>query len=215
MATFLDSLRDLQPEVDYQALIAQMPGQSHPRRKLKELQNKGYLVRVKKGFYVLDKNFIGRPYSPEIVANLLYGPSYVSLEYALSRHGLIPERVEEITSVTSQKNKIFRTPIGLYSYKHCAPSLYAHGISIGTTDDGRSFVIAGPEKALLDLFTVKFKKTPRPSPADVRAALEEDLRVDLTELSRRLNRGALEEMRPVYKNRRWCKLLIDFMLEAL
>lgn len=215
MRTNLESLKNLLPEVDYQALLAQMPGQSHPRRKLKELQNKGYLIRVKKGFYVFDPHFIGRPYSPEIVANLVYGPSYVSMEYALSKYALIPERVDELTSITSQKNKIFRTPIGLFSYRHTALALYTHGISIGQTDDGRSYIIAGREKALLDLFTVKFKNTARPQASDIRPALEEDLRVDLQELARSMNRQVLLTMRPAYKNRRWCKLLIDFLLEEL
>lgn len=215
MRTSFDSLKSLQPEVDYQALLAQMPGQSHPRRKLKELQNKGYLVRVKKGFYVFTTHFIGRPYSPEIVSNLLYGPSYISMEYALSKYALIPERVEELTSVTSQKNKIFRTPIGLFSYRHAALAIYPHGISIGQSGDGRSYIIASREKALLDIFDLRFEKTARPQISDIRPALEDDLRVDLQELARTMDRQALLSLRQAYKNRRWCKLLIDFLLEEM
>lgn len=47
---------------------------SHPRRKLKELQEEGPLIRLKKGFYILSKELIGKVYSTEIAANLIYGP---------------------------------------------------------------------------------------------------------------------------------------------
>ena len=84
MKEIILNLDALNPEIDYQALMAQLPLSSHPRRKLQELERKGYLIRLKKGFYVFPKDFIGKDYSPQIVANMLYGPSYVSLQTALS-----------------------------------------------------------------------------------------------------------------------------------
>jgi hypothetical protein len=209
-----ENLKKLHPEVDYQALMAQMPEQSHPRRKLKELQSKGYLIRLKKGFYVFSRDFIGRDYSHEIVANLLYGPSYLSLEYAVAFHGLIPERVVELTSVTSQKNKCFETPIGRYTYRHLHLSLYPLGVTLGKSADGRSFLIATPEKAVMDLFTLKFENSSVPSAADIVPALEDDLRIDIAALRQKTDRHLLEQMRPHYRNRRWNRLVIDFLLEA-
>jgi len=209
----LESLKSLQPEVDYQALMAQMPNHSHPRRKLKEWQNKGYLIRLKKGFYVFSREFLGRGYSPQIVANLMHGPSYVSLESALAFYGLIPERVETVTSVTSRKNKSFETPIGRFTYKHLTTSLYPLGIALKPTEDGRQFLIASPEKALLDTFTLKFDKSARPSTRDITDALEGDLRVDVTALIPMIKRANLEIMKPHYKNRAWGKMLIQFLLE--
>lgn len=208
-----ENFKTLLPEVDYQALMAQMPGESHPRRKLRELQNKGHLIRLKKGFYVFTPGFIGKDYSPEIAANLLYGPSYLSLEYALAFHGLIPERVEELTSVTSQKNKAFATPIGRFSYRHLHPSLYPLGVGLKETPDGRTFLIALPEKALMDIFTLKFKNSSSPGVADLRAALEDDLRIETGRLRALANRSLLEEMKPHYRHRRWNRLLIEFLLE--
>ena len=72
------------------------------------------LIRLKNGFYLIaDKIRQGPntiiPY--EQVANLLYGPSYVSLEWALSFYGMIPERVHTITSMTLGRNKEYHTPI--------------------------------------------------------------------------------------------------------
>ncbi|MEQ1722735.1 MAG: hypothetical protein ABL930_06135 [Pseudobdellovibrio sp.] len=211
----LQGLMALSPEVDYQALMAQMPEQSHPRRKLKELQNKGFLIRVKKGFYVLTSEFIGRLYSEQIVANLLYGPSYLSLEYALSYYQLIPERVVELTSVTTQKNKIFSTPIGRFSYLHLSTLIYPLGITMSHLPDGRTFLMATPEKALMDIFTLKFKNSEKPKPEDILAALTQDMRVDLLELKKILNKDLLIEMKPHYKNRRWNYLLIEKLLEML
>jgi hypothetical protein len=211
----LDDLKTLQPEVDYQGLMAQMPGLSHPRRKLKELQTKGHLIRLKKGFYVFSSEFIGRAYSPEIVGNLMYGPSYISLEYALSYYGLIPERVNVVTSITSQKNKSFQTPIGVFDYKHLAGQLYPIGVSVKAQDDGRSFLMASCEKALVDLFCVKFDKSLSPSPSDIREALEDDLRINVNELIKQLNSVSLEAMKESYRNRKWPHLLIKFLMENI
>lgn len=210
----LSGLENLLPEVDYQALMAQMPHQSHPRRKLKELQNKGLLIRLKKGFYVLTKEMVGQDHSEQIVSNLLYGPSYLSLEYALAFYHLIPERVEVMTSITTQKNKIFPTMIGKFTYEHLSQSLYPIGVRIGKTPDQRCFLIATPEKALMDIFSLRFKKTKKPTEKMIRSALTEDLRFDLAAFIKNKDQSLLTEMKFIYKNRPWHHLLIDFLLEA-
>ncbi len=202
----------LLPEVDYQALMAQMPPCTHPRRKLKEWQNKGFLTRLKKGFYVLSSQVCDQVYSIEIVANLLYGPSYISLESALSYYQLIPERVEEITSVTTQKNKNFPTSIGRFTYTHLSAQLYPIGVGLQKTQDQRNFLIATPEKALMDIFTLRFPKSRKPTIKMVRAALEDDLRFSIQEF--KANRELLNEMKPFYKNRTWNRLLIEILLES-
>lgn len=204
---------ELYPEIDYQALMAQLHPVSHPRRKIKELQNKGHLIRLKKGFYVLSEELVGRPYAPQIIANLLYGPSYLSLEYALSYYQLIPERVEHFTSVTTQKNKIFKTQIGQFTYHHLSAHLYSLGVTLESTHDGRTFIMASPEKALMDLFTLRFSNSDLPQKKDVVIAIEEDLRINLDELKKRLNKNLLLEMQTPYKNRRWNKLVLEFLLE--
>lgn len=211
----LISPQELYPEIDYQALMAQLPPNSHPRRKIKELENKGYLIRLKKGLYVLSEELVGKPYAIEIIANLIYGPSYLSLEYALSYYHLIPERVELITSVTIQKNKTFNTPLGNFNYQHLSPHLYPLGVSLQQINDDRTFIIASPEKAIMDLFTLKFSNADRPQKRDVITALESDLRIDLDALKKKINKNHLREMQDSYRNRRWSKLALDFLLEDL
>jgi len=215
MLNSIENLNNLSPEVDYQALMAHMGHHSHPRRKIQDLQKKGQLIRLKKGFYVLSKEFIGRQYSPQIVANLLYGPSYISLEYALSAYRLIPERVELITSVSTQKNKLFKTPIGNFSYAHLATSIYPLGITLKKTEDERSYLIASPEKALMDLFTLRFSNSTSPTKNDLQQALIEDLRINLSEVKQIFRRQMILDMQPHYKRRLWNRLLINFLLELL
>ncbi len=193
--------------------MAQLPKQSHPRRKISELQKKGYLLRIKKGLYIFTKEYIGKMYSPEIIANLIYGPSYVSLEYALSRYGLIPEKVEVVTNITLGKNKDYHTPIGTYSYSHLSLKLYPLGLRLDHNEDHRTFLIASPEKALLDKFSLHFDSAQKPQKKDISSALWEDLRLDKNKYLSLRDLKLLNSLKPYYKNRPWSKLLIEYLME--
>lgn len=85
--------------------------------KISALVTAGDLLRLKKGFYTFSPDYRRQPIDVLAVANGLYAPSYVSFEYALSLHGVIPERVMQITSATCKNNKLFDTPIGRFSYQ--------------------------------------------------------------------------------------------------
>ena len=137
-------------EFDYQALLDALSAYSRPRDKITDLMRKDVIVRVKKGLYIFGPDYARGPYSRELLANLIYGPSYVSLDYALSYYGMIPERVETLTCVTSGKNRVFQTPVGRFVY-HTAPlAYYQIGIDTAEAGDNRSFLIATKEKALAD-----------------------------------------------------------------
>jgi hypothetical protein len=64
------------------------------------------IIRVKKGLYIFGETYARRPFSREVLANVIYGPSYVSLDYALHYHGLIPERVEAVISIPGRTRAI-------------------------------------------------------------------------------------------------------------
>jgi hypothetical protein len=102
---------------DYQTLMVSLRDYARPRDKISDLLRKGFILRVKKGLYVFGDEYRRRPFSREILANLIYGPSYVSLDFALQHHGLIPERVEALTSVTTGRSRSFFTPVGLFTYR--------------------------------------------------------------------------------------------------
>lgn len=123
---------------------------SNVNDKISNLVKSGELVRLKKGFYTFSKAYLARPIDLISVANTLYTPSYVSFDYALSYHGMIPEGVSEITSATSKNEKLFETPIGRFSYKKVPLQAYSLGVDwMYDENDGGKF-IATPEKALCD-----------------------------------------------------------------
>jgi hypothetical protein len=110
----------------------------------------GELQGVVKGIYVTAPELRKRPLSLEILANKIYGPSYVSFEYILSQAGLIPEAVRTITSATPKRNRNFDTPLGRFSYRHLPLAVYSFGWTRGEHSDGSGWLEAQPEKALLD-----------------------------------------------------------------
>ncbi len=145
-------LKKLTPneEVDYLFIKYALRSYANPRAKITALLRSKELIRVKKGLYILDGKSPRKPYVKETLANLIYGPSYISLEYALAFYGFIPERVETLTSVTYKKDKLFKTPLGVFSYRYLNPVKYCVGITQIMYDSTHPILIATPEKALAD-----------------------------------------------------------------
>ncbi len=167
---------------DYQVLLDALAGYRKPRDRITRMLASGAIMRVKKGLYCFGEAFRREPLSREYLANLIYGPSYVSLEYALSHHGLIPERVETITSITTRRSRDFDTPFGTFSYRMLKGPRYAVGAILETAGK-TSFLVASPEKALADkVWTDKRFSGLRLSDYD--AYLSDDLRIDREALSR-------------------------------
>lgn len=164
-------------EFDYQVLTTCLKGYSYPRDKITDLLRDGQIIRVKKGLYIFGPNYRRRPYSREILANLIYGPSYISLEYALSYHGLIPERVEALTSVTTGRTRTFTTPVGVFKYHMIPLPAFQSGMTRVELDDGGAFLIATPEKALVDKIFIGRTSDTR-SLKGLEAYLFDDLRID-------------------------------------
>ena len=178
-------------EFDYLALMRALKDYKRPRDKVTKLLRHGEVVRVKKGIYVLGPRLRqGAAVSREILGNLLYGPSYLSLDYALSWHQLIPEHVETVTSVTIHKSKSFFTPLGRFTYQHVKAQYYSPGITARIMPDGRGFLIAGPEKAIAD--KVYFSRGLR-SKIDMQQYLFSDLRMDRDEITH-LDTGFIHEL---------------------
>jgi len=167
------------PEIDYLQLMEKLKGYAYPRDKVTKLLRSGELVRIRKGLYLSTTTSI--PYSKEILANLIYGPSYVSLEYALQHHGLIPEAVRIIASVTTGRKKRYHTPVGIFDYVHLPERCFAPGMQYEPADTRRSYLIASPAKALFDTLFLRY---PAVRSADIEAHLFENMRIDEDEFSR-------------------------------
>jgi hypothetical protein len=168
-------------EFDYVALMDCLKGYAHPRDKVTGLLRRGAVVRVKKGLYVFGEPYRRGPYSRELLANLIYGPSYISLSYALSYYGLIPERVETVTCVTSGKNRAFSTPVGRFTYRSVPEGCYRVGIDLVEIGDGRSCLMACREKALAD-FVCHDRGSGVRGAGDLERYLLDHVRVDPGEL---------------------------------
>lgn len=110
---------------------------------------KGLLVRLRQGYYTFPE-YKSKPDFTLYFANRMYRPSYVSLHTALAFYGMIPEAVVQITSVCSLKTADFNNDFGTFSYKSVREELM-FGYDLKPIADGRTVLLAKPEKALLDL----------------------------------------------------------------
>jgi hypothetical protein len=180
---------------DYQTLVAALSRYSKPRDKITKLLSSGAIVRIKKGLYCFGDALRKEPVSREYVANLIYGPSYVSLGYALRYHGLTPERVEVVTSVTTRRSRRFTTPLGVFAYRSLRRSRYAKGAML-EAEGNMAFLIATPEKALADRVWAD-KRFSGQRLTDFGPYLFEDLRIDEQALSL-LSVPRLEEVGEAY-----------------
>ncbi len=118
------------------------------RRQLNEWQDKGYIRKIVKGYYIFSDRAVNEDTLYRI-ANKIYRPSYVSLEIALSHYSLIPESVYSVTSVSTKRTYNFSTPVGGFTYRTLKPELF-FGYHIVRKNDDTPYKIAAPEKALLD-----------------------------------------------------------------
>lgn len=118
------------------------------RNQLNRWQKKGLLISLKKGVYVLNKNERKVEIDRDLIANVLYEPSYISLEYALNFYGLIPERTADITSITTRKTMVLKNEFGNFIYQHIKPKAFRGFKKMGSKE--RSFFMAEPEKAVVD-----------------------------------------------------------------
>ena len=154
---------------------------NRPTDKISELLRSGQLTALRRGLYVAGPE-VDLPI-PDVLllANHLRGPSYVSLESALSYWGMIPERVFEVSSVTIKTAKNYDTPIGRFSYRHLAAPYYSFGVQRVELAPQQMAMIASPEKAICDKIVLTSGVLLR-SINQTRDFLMEDLRIDEEQL---------------------------------
>jgi predicted transcriptional regulator of viral defense system len=123
-------------------------------QRLTDWQDKGYIKKVTRGYYVFSDTEINDSVL-HIIANEIYNPSYVSLESAFSYYNLIPEGVYSVTSVSSKKTIVLKTPFADFNYKKIKPELM-FGYKL-VDYRGHKFKMAEIEKAVLDYFYINAK----------------------------------------------------------
>lgn len=108
---------------------------------------KGLIVRISKGLYALANVNL-----PDIyIANVLYRPSYVSFETALSHHNIIPEVVYTITSATTRTTRQVHVKAldRLFTYHKIKKQAYTGYALVKIS--GKVALMADAEKAMVDL----------------------------------------------------------------
>ena len=168
---------------------------------LKRAVASGEVWRVRRGIYCLSTQYLKQPVNPLGLAQRIHGPSYISLESALSYHGWIPEAVRAVTSTSLGRSREFETPLGLFTFTRVPQQQFFSGVSriSGKGDD--SFFVAKPLKALSDYVYVHRCDWVGAEP------LLESLRAGEEELAS-LTGELFDELVPVYKSARVRRFLI-------
>lgn len=172
------------------------------RNQFNRWQAKGLIVRLKRGVYLLNKDDRKVNPSRNFIANQLHGPSYVSLEYALNFYGLIPERVSDVTSVTTKKTMRFKNDLGVFVYQHIKPDAF-RGFKKIEDESGLSFFAAEPEKAVVDFLYLNLKKFL----TDALEVFESSYRFQNTDS---LKKSKIIEFAKLFHNKRLVKVAQEF-----
>jgi predicted transcriptional regulator of viral defense system len=138
----------------YEDLLSFYPEENKESLKamLYRWKQKGWLCSLKRGLYEITypKDF----FIPDMyISNVLYSPSYVSLETALSNYSIIPEVSMNVTSITTKPTRRFRNKHGLFIYRTVKRNAFA-GYHIEKHQDF-NVRIAEPEKAFIDFLYFK------------------------------------------------------------
>ena len=160
-----------------QLMLDLLKNYKRPNDKISELVKSGDLIPLKKGLYIPGSKTDLRSPEPFLIANHLWGPSYISLESAMSNWGMIPERVYEISSVTMKASKSYKTPVARFSYRYMPSPYYSLGVKSIELMPGQVACIASAEKALCDKIITTAGLALR-SPTQTLNYLLADLRID-------------------------------------
>lgn len=176
----------------------------NPSAKIGRLVKDGDLTPIIKGLYETDRAVPGY-----YLANVIYGPSYLSFEYALAWHDLIPEAVFTFTSATcgKRRKKLYDTPFGVFTFRDVPVAAFPYGTELHE-EDGRAFMIASAEKAVCDQL---YSCSPCSNRNELRQLLFEDLRIDETAF-RDADLNEMSELAGLYQTKNH-KLLISLLKE--
>lgn len=193
------------PYLTIMYLLDMFQEMASPKMKVAQLVKKNDLIPIKRGLYLHGQKY-KKSYSKLVLSTMVYGPSAISFEYALSFHGLIPERVETLTCICFKRNKSFDTPVGTFAYKYIAKELFPIGLEYHQTELG-NFFMASPEKAICDM--AYFEKLTNFKEAE--AYLFESLRIDRNAI-KNLSFENVLLLERVY-NRKSVSLIVDVIGE--
>ena len=158
-------------------ILEELKMYASPTSKLSRMVKSGEYTRIVKGLYETDSTIPGY-----LLAGSIYGPSYLSFEFALSYYGLIPEAVYTFTSATydKKKKKEFKTPFGAFTYRDVPKDVFHLGVNL-MQEGAYSYWIASAEKALCDTL---YTKSPVSNQKELLKLLFDDMRLDEEEFEK-------------------------------
>ncbi len=171
---------------------------------VKKLLKKGEIIALKKGLYVSRLYLLGFAKNPalkesylEYLANIIRYPSYISLEYALAKYGLIPEGVYAITSITTKSGRVYKNKLGTFIYKNIKECLFDN---FEVKDfEGKRIKFATAAKALFDF--LYFGKTQRLE--DLRINWDQLGKSDKIEFKEIVLKSASSKLKRVLEKLKW------------
>ena len=171
-------------------LLEELSEYSNPKSKLFRMVKQGKYTQIIKGLYETDKSV-----PAHLLAGSIYGPSYLSFEYALSYYGLIPEAVYTITCAAfeKKKRKRYETPFGTFTYRDVPSDAFPLGLKVVQEKD-YFYRIAIPEKAVCDEL---YAAAPVANRKELLLLLTDNLRIEESEL-KKLDLSIIEELSDKY-----------------
>ena len=194
---------------DYSQLMAALQDYKKPRDTVTRLLEQKKILRIKKGLYVFGDLWRKNTVFLESLAEIVYGPSAISLDYALSWYGLIPERVYVITSISTGRTRKIHTPVGDFSYRQLSIERFSAGLELQKNINGNWFM-AEPLKAVADKVWCDPRCKPGKS-AYFNDYLFNDLRIDELQLKSFISKTSALKITNAYRSLK-INYLFDFLL---
>ena len=158
----------------------------------------GEILRLKPGLFVLAPPYRKSEPHPFVLAAALHAPSHISLESALAYHGLIPEAVYQVSSVTVARSREFVTPLGVFGFSRVPAHAPRAGVEVMLVARNAWAFIATPLRAIADAVYLSQKITWNQHGLSF---LTESLRIEEDDL-RTLSFEVLDEILDSIRNRR-------------
>ncbi|MDO9464922.1 MAG: hypothetical protein Q7J67_06455 [bacterium] len=114
------------------------------------------IAKLKKGLYTTDVYYLKEPNKTgfkEFIASKLKFPSYLSLEYVLSKYNLLTEATYPLTSITLKTGRSYQNSLGTYKYSNIKEALYFGFKEVSFYQN--IYFVATKAKALFDFLYLK------------------------------------------------------------
>ena len=162
-------------------------------------------MRLKRGLFILAPEYRKSEAHPFSIASLLHGPSHISLESALAHHGLIPEAVYQVASVTAARSRVFKTPLGVFTFRRVPAHDPLAGVAAVKLGNGAWVFIASPLRAVADMVYLNRNVTWKRDGLDY---LTVSLRIEAEDLAR-ISFRPLDAICRSIQNRRTREYLVE------